>query len=123
MRVATLEPQPYRSVDGTRYNREWRHGGWVSYWLDVKYLSYKDFDFTTNLDAFPQKALFLGTDGTTDVGYEYQLEHQSKAYPNSVVKLITGAGHISMYFEENVGQAISHIRQYLDESGMNGGGM
>jgi len=64
MQVITLEPQPHRSVDGTRYNKYWRLGGWVMNWLDVKNLSWKEFDFTTNLKDYNKKVLFLGTDGS-----------------------------------------------------------
>ncbi len=112
--MVRLEGQEFRGDEGD-FNPQWRFGAWVTYLLA---LPRPEYDFTTNLDAFTTKALFVGTDLTEDVGFDYQRDVQAPAYPSAEVVQITGVGHETMMAVANIGMVQAPIRAYLAELGL-----
>jgi proline iminopeptidase len=72
------------------------------------------FDWTTNLDAFPHKVLFLRGDLNTAATLEHQQELAS-AYPNAEIETIENVGHAVIW--ERTDDYLTHARAYLREIG------
>jgi len=90
----------------------WRGGAIVNKKLlaDAK----TGFDWTTHLDAFPHKVLFLRGDLNEAATLEHQLELMA-AYPNAEMATIAGVGHHMIW--ERTDAYLTHVRAYLREIG------
>ena len=74
----------------------------------------KGFDWTTNLDAFPHKVLFLRGDLNEAATLESQQE-LAASYPNAELKTIEDVGHHMIW--ERSDDYLTHARAYLREIG------
>ncbi|HEY0055989.1 MAG TPA: alpha/beta hydrolase [Pedobacter sp.] len=71
------------------------------------------YDYTTNLNTFTSKALFISSDQTKDIGYDFQQAHQVGLFRNHQHIKVVGTGHegiISCRTNETLG----YIKTYLD---------
>ena len=73
----------------------WRSGA-VAYRASFAYVAEHGFDFTTNLNSFPTKALLVYGELNTAYGKEWAEEVVSP-FPMNEVKMVVGAGH-EMYY-------------------------
>ena len=90
----------------------WRPGAVVNARLLA--LAEQGFDWTTHLDEFPHKVLFL----RGDLNEAATLEHQQElaaAYPNSEIETIENVGHHVIW--ERTDEYLTHVRAYLREIG------
>lgn len=73
-----------------------------------------EFDFTTGLDAFQQRVLFIA--GTSDgrLGYEFQRTHQAPYFEESEFLHLPHATHSELLREP---ESLAAIRRYLEEPG------
>lgn len=70
------------------------------------------FDFTTHLDQFTTKVLFINGDLNEVLTPEYQ--EKNRAYlPKSEIKIIKGVGHDLIWIKP--GEHVKLIKEYLDE--------
>lgn len=70
------------------------------------------FDFTTNLEQFTTKVLFINGDLNEVLTPEYQ--EQNRAYlPNSEMKIIENVGHDLIWIKP--GEHVTLIKEYLNE--------
>jgi proline iminopeptidase len=70
------------------------------------------FDFTTNLDQFTTKVLFIN--GNLNEMLTPEFQQKNRAYlPNSELKMIDGAGHDLIWIK--AGEHVKLIKEYLDE--------
>jgi proline iminopeptidase len=91
----------------------WRAGALAGQRLQS--LAKKDgFDWTTNLDAFTHKVLFLRGDLNTAATLEHQQE-LAAAYPSSEIETIENVGHQVIW--ERPDDYLTHVRAYLREIG------
>jgi len=111
--IAAFEPQEFRGDTGD-FNPLFRLGALVTI---VLAFPFPEYDFTTDLDAFDTKVLFIGTDQSSDVGTAFQRE-QAKDFPNAEVVGLTGVGHATMMAEQNIELVLQPIRTYLAELGL-----
>jgi len=70
------------------------------------------YDFTTNLDQFTNKVLFLVSSQNEIVGKDFQ-ENQMKAFQDAELKTIPDCGHNLMWSKPS--ETIELIRTYLNE--------
>ena len=77
-------------------------------------LAKQDFDWTTHLDAYPHKVLFLRGDLNTAVTLEHQQE-LAAAYPDARIETIENVGHAVIW--ERTDDYLTHARAYLREIG------
>jgi proline iminopeptidase len=71
------------------------------------------YDYTKNLKNFTPKVLFLSSDQTKDIGYDFQQAHQVGLFPNHQHIKVVGTGHtgiINCRTEETLG----YIKNYLE---------
>lgn len=91
----------------------WRVGAVVN--ARLLSLTEDGFDWTTNLDAFPHKVLFL----RGDLNEAATLEHQQElaaSYPDAEIQTITNVGHHLIW--ERTDDYLTHARAYLREIGV-----
>ncbi|MBZ0233788.1 MAG: alpha/beta hydrolase [Deltaproteobacteria bacterium] len=93
----------------------WRYGAVVGAQL-VKLAKESDFDWTTNLSAFPRKVLFLCGDRNTIQTPEHQ-RRLAAAYPDAEVISMEG-GHELQW--EHPDEYLAHTRDYFAEIGFAG---
>jgi proline iminopeptidase len=74
----------------------------------------KGFDWTTHLDRFPRKVLFLRGDRNEAATLEHQQE-LAASYPDATIETIAGAGHHVIW--ERTEEYLTHVRAYLAEIG------
>ncbi len=107
--------RPSEAQDPNRTTPFWRVGSVVG--ARMFELAEAGFDWTTNLDAFTTKVLFLrGSDNTVAT-----LEHQQQLaaeYPHSEVITIPGVGHEMIY--ETPDEYLAHTRTYFRQIGFQG---
>ena len=94
----------------------WRKGAIVSAQL-FKLVENLDFDWTTNLPAFPAKVLFLRGERNTVDTLEQQ-QHLAAAYPSAEVSTIPGTGHEMIW--ERPDEYLAHTRDYFRQIGFEG---
>jgi len=90
----------------------WRVGAVVS--ARMLALGKAGFDWTTHLEAFPHKVLFL----RGDLNEAATLEHQQElaaSYPDAEIQTIAGVGHHMIW--ERPDDYLTHARAYLREIG------
>jgi pimeloyl-ACP methyl ester carboxylesterase len=71
------------------------------------------YDYTEKMRTFPSKVLFISSDQSQDLGYDFQQQHQAILFPNYDHKKMIGTGHsgpINCRPEETLG----YIKNYLD---------
>lgn len=91
----------------------WRAGAVVHHRLLE--IARQGFDWTTNLDAFGHKVLFL----RGDLNEAATLEHQQElaaAYPDAEIETIPNVGHHVIW--ERTDEYLTHARAYLREIGV-----
>ncbi|WP_116107241.1 alpha/beta fold hydrolase [Lewinella sp. IMCC34191] len=72
-----------------------------------------DYDFTTKLDRYPGKVLFISSD-ESDLGYDFQQANQVDLFPNSEHRKVEGTGHNGL-INCRTGETVGLIRAYLEE--------
>jgi proline iminopeptidase len=94
----------------------WRKGAVVSAAL-LELGMERGFDWTTNLQAFDRKVLFLRGDLNTAATLEHQQELAS-SYPDAEILTMTGVGHEMLW--ERPGEYLGHVRDYFRQIGFLG---
>ncbi|MDX2068637.1 MAG: alpha/beta hydrolase [Haliscomenobacter sp.] len=72
-----------------------------------------NYDFTTKLSTFQPQVLFISSDQSKDLGFDFQERYQASLFPNYIHKKIVGTGHtgiITCRTEETLG----YIKEYLE---------
>jgi proline iminopeptidase len=77
-------------------------------------LAKTDFDWTTNLDAFPHRVLFLRGDLNSAATLAHQQE-LAASYPDAVIETVPDVGHHLIW--ERTDEYLTHARAYLREIG------
>jgi proline iminopeptidase len=70
------------------------------------------YDFTTNLGSYTSKVLFISSDQTQDIGYDFQQKNQVVLFPNVSHEKIIGTGHtgiINCKTDETLGLIKTYI--------------
>jgi proline iminopeptidase len=70
------------------------------------------YDYTTNLGNFTSKALFISSDQTRDIGYDFQQAHQVGLFPNHQHIKVTGTGHAGL-INCRTAETLGYIKAYL----------
>jgi proline iminopeptidase len=70
------------------------------------------YDYTTNLGNYKRKVLFISSDQTKDIGYDFQEAHQTKLFPNYQHIKEVGTGHTGMITCRTT-ETLGYIKTYL----------
>jgi proline iminopeptidase len=70
------------------------------------------YNYTTKMPAFISKVLFISSDQTTDIGYDFQQQNQVILFPNVEHKKILGTGHNGI-INCRTNETLNYIKQYL----------
>jgi proline iminopeptidase len=89
----------------------WRNGA-VANDASIEYAVKFGFDFTTNLNQFTPKILFLYSEYSKAYGYEWA-RTVSAPYPNVDLQMVKGTGHEMFYFGWE--DMYPRIQNYLNE--------
>lgn len=73
-----------------------------------------NYDYTTNLSSFKPKVLFISSDQSKDLGYDFQQKYQASLFPNYLHKKIVGTGHTGI-ITCRTAETLGYIQAYLDE--------
>ncbi|HEX8576270.1 MAG TPA: alpha/beta hydrolase [Flavobacterium sp.] len=71
------------------------------------------YDYTTNLRNFTPKALFISSDQTKDIGYDFQQAHQVDLFPNHQHIKVVGTGHAGI-INCRTDETLGYIKAYLE---------
>ena len=71
------------------------------------------YDYTTNLRNFTPKALFISSDQTKDIGYDFQQAHQVGLFPNYQHIKVIGTGHAGV-INCRTDETLGYIKTYLE---------
>jgi proline iminopeptidase len=71
-----------------------------------------NYDYTTNLGNFKKKALFISSDQTKDIGYDFQEAYQAKLFPNYQHIKEVGTGHTGIV-TCRTNETLGYIKTYL----------
>lgn len=91
----------------------YRFGLAISLAIAFKEVNEGQYDYTTNLGNFTPKALFISSDQTKDIGYDFQQSNQVGLFPKHQHIKMVGTGHsgiINCRTEETLG----YIKIYLE---------
>ncbi|MDX1941419.1 MAG: hypothetical protein SFU99_12755 [Saprospiraceae bacterium] len=72
-----------------------------------------NYDYTTNLSSFQPNVLFISSDQSEDLGYDFQEKYQASLFPNYVHKKIVGTGHTGI-ITCRTAETLSYIKAYLE---------
>lgn len=98
------DPQPF-----------WRYGAAASKYIQEDAQNSEGkfvFDFTTNLDQFTRKVLFMASDNNEAIGEDHQ-RMQMQLYPNANIVVIPYCGHD--FWWTKTAEVVAAIHEYLDE--------
>ncbi len=70
------------------------------------------YNYTTNFSAFTSKVLFISSDQSKDLGYDFQQTNQAVLFPNYLHKKIVGTGHSGL-INCKTDETLSYIKTYL----------
>lgn len=93
---SSFENAPGNTIGNPGSYPFWRNGAVVFKKL-IENAEKNNFDFTTNLHAFPTKVLFLYSERNKAYGPEWAAT-VSSPYPNKQVEVVKGCGHEMLYF-------------------------
>jgi len=71
-----------------------------------------NYDYTTNLSKFKSKVLFISSDQSKDLGYDFQEKHQASLFLNYTHKKIVGTGHTGI-ITCRTNETLGYIKEYL----------
>lgn len=117
MMLPTVEGQPkyHQEHGGDDPQPFWRFGATANKYLQEdgqdsagKFI----FDFTTNLDQFTRKVLFMAS-GKNEVTGEAHQRMQMQLYPNADIAVIPNCGHD--FWWTKTAEVVAAIHEYLDE--------
>jgi proline iminopeptidase len=72
-----------------------------------------NYDFTTNLANFQTKVLFISSDQSKDLGYDFQEKYQASLFPNYVHEKMIGTGHTGI-ITCRTAETLGYIKEYLE---------
>ena len=93
-------------------SKSYRFGLAASLAIAIDEVNEGQYDYTTNLKNFSSKALFISSDQSKDIGFDFQQSHQVGFFRNHQHIKVVGTGHaglINCRTEETLG----YIRSYL----------
>jgi proline iminopeptidase len=70
------------------------------------------YDYTTNLMNYTKKVLFISTDQSLDIGYDFQEAHHVHLFPNVQHIKETGTGHVGMV-NCRIDETLGYIKTYV----------
>jgi proline iminopeptidase len=70
------------------------------------------YDYTTNLSKFTNKVLFISSDQTKDIGYDFQEKNQVTFFPNHQHIKEVGTGHSGL-INCRTDETLGYIKTYL----------
>jgi proline iminopeptidase len=94
-------------------SKSYRFGIAVSLAIAFDEVNKGQYDYTANLGKFTPKVLFLSSDQTRDVGYDFQQAHQVGLFPNHQHIKITGTGHTGI-INCRTDETLGYIKTYLE---------
>ncbi len=71
------------------------------------------YDYTTNLANFQTKVLFISSDQSQDLGFDFQEKYQASLFPNYTHIKEVGTGH-SGIINCRTSETLEYIREYLE---------
>ena len=115
--LPALEGQPkyHQELTGDDPNPFWRFGAAASRYIQEDGQDSEgtpNFDFTTNLDQYTNKVLFMASGRNEVIGQEHQIM-QMEFFPNAELAIIPDSGHD--YWWTKSAEVVAAIRVYLDE--------
>ncbi len=72
-----------------------------------------NYNFTTNLSKYKNRVLFISSDQSQDLGYDFQEKYQAPLFPNYIHKKIEGTGHTGI-ITCRIDETLGLIKNYLD---------
>lgn len=73
-----------------------------------------NYDYTTNLGTFQAPVLFISSEESKDLGFDFQQKYQAILFPNYQHRLIEGTGHSGL-INCRMKETLSYIRTYLEQ--------
>lgn len=70
------------------------------------------YDFTTNLGKYNNKVLFISSDQSKDIGYDFQQKNQVVLFPKATHKKVEGTGHAGL-INCRTDETLGLIKDYL----------
>lgn len=70
------------------------------------------YDFTTNLPNYFKKVLFISSDQSTDLGFDFQQLNQATIFPNYEHKKVIGTGHQGL-INCRTDETLNYIKNYV----------
>jgi pimeloyl-ACP methyl ester carboxylesterase len=71
------------------------------------------YDYTTSMSTFLTKVLFISSDQSKDLGYDFQQQNQTILFPNYDHKKIIGTGHSGL-INCRTDETLNYIKTYLE---------
>jgi proline iminopeptidase len=103
------DPQRGQSCNSKSY----RFGLAISLAVAFDEVNDGQYDYTTNLINFTPKALFISSDQTKDIGYDFQQAYQVKLFPNHQHIKLVGTGHAGI-INCRTDETLGYIKAYLE---------
>jgi proline iminopeptidase len=72
------------------------------------------YDYTAKMSMFPTKVLFISSDQSTDLGYDFQQQYQASLFKNYDHKKIIGTGHNGL-INCRTNETLGYIKNYLKD--------
>lgn len=72
------------------------------------------YNYTQQMTTFPTKVLFISSDQSKDLGYDFQQQYQSVLFPNYDHKKIIGTGHSGL-INCKTDETLNYIKTYLEQ--------
>jgi proline iminopeptidase len=94
-------------------SKSYRFGLAVSLAIAFDEVNYGQYDYTTNLGNFTSKVLFLSSDQTKDIGYDFQQAHQVGLFPHHEHIKVVGTGHAGI-INCRTNETLGYIKSYLE---------
>ena len=94
--------------------KSWRRGAAALLAIPLGEMAEYEYDFTPALGDFERPVLFVSSDGSEDLGFEFQQRHQVGFFGEAEHVLIEGTGHAGLV-EADVARTLEPIFDYLDE--------
>jgi proline iminopeptidase len=92
--------------------KSWRFGFACNYAISYNEVSKGQYDYTTTLGNFTKKVLFISTDQSKDIGYDFQEANQVHLFSNVTHIKETGTGHVGMV-NCKIDETLGYIKTYL----------
>jgi proline iminopeptidase len=95
------------------FSKNYRAGAASALAIAIDEVSNSNYDFTTNMRNFQSKVLFISSDQTKDIGYDFQQTYQASLFPNFEHKKIIGTGHNGIV-NCKTNESLSYIKTYIE---------